>query len=160
MANTKIEKTKYLYANKTNKTSNNSEFSYYLVYYKLTCGMWVVRKGDRSQNDISWCQRTDWHSLLFNHKWRGRDSNPHRSTATFRKRASLLPVSRRELPPSRTFNSFQCLCNPLPICAFRERREATFYPTQQTRSSFWEPLYLVFTVPFQLGDLPKLPIAR
>lgn len=77
-------------------------------------------------------------------KWRGRDSNPHRSTATFRKRASLLPASRRELPPSRTFNSFQCLCNLLLVCVFRERREATFYPTQQTRSSFWEPLFQSF----------------
>ncbi len=77
-------------------------------------------------------------------KWRGRDSNPHRSTATFRKRASLLPASRRELPPSRTVNSFQCICNLLPVCAFRERREATFYPTQPTRSSFWEPLFQSF----------------
>lgn len=66
------------------------------------------------------------------------------STATFRKRASLLPASRRELPPSRTVNSFQCFRNLLPVGVFRERREATFYPTQQTRSSFWEPLFQSF----------------
>jgi hypothetical protein len=32
----------------------------------------------------------------------------------------------------------------LPVGVFRERREATFYPTQQTRSSFWEPLFQSF----------------
>ena len=40
-----------------------------------------------------------------------------------------LPGSRWELPPSRTLNSFQCFCNPLPIFRFGERRDATFYPT-------------------------------
>lgn len=77
-------------------------------------------------------------------KWRGRDSNPHQLTATFRKRASLLPVGRWELPPSRTFNSFQCLRNPLPVRCFRERRKATLLPYLSIPSRPFESRYYKF----------------
>jgi hypothetical protein len=42
LKNTTIQNTKYLYAK---ESSGDPGFTYYLAYYNLTCGMWVIRYG-------------------------------------------------------------------------------------------------------------------
>lgn len=87
--------------------------------------------------------------------WRGRDLNPHRLTATFGKRASLLPVGKWELPPSWTTNSFQCFCNLLPVCHFWGTSQCNFLPYSSKPSRPFGNRYFNFsTVPYLLGNLP------
>jgi|GEM_PF-4335375 len=82
---------------------------------------------------------------------------PHQLTATFRKRASLLPIGKWELPPFRTINSFQCFCNLLPVCFFREHYDATFDLTPANPVVLVGAGLQLFSgaIP-NLGDLPRL----